>query len=551
MDITPGSGIVSIFQFESYRIERVFSEFIDNSLQSYLDHEDELKRMPSGGACRVDIWWKGDKITVTDNAYGMNEEEFGRALKPKSDNPLANFDNRLSVHGIGLNYASAYLGKVLHLVSTRYGSYDRYEAELNIDVLNKENTPTADVSVTSVEKDSHETVVTITQVTKKLTQAKEDALIQKLALIYRYYISSGTLILKFNGHKVAYSRPDIRVDENGERYQRNFASSFFVNGKEFQYSGWVGILPKGKQEITGLNLFQANRCIEIGWSHKDIFGSGNSFQNSRVVGEVFLSGITLSFTKDKFVWADDGTEDAFIKSLLSNEDFAYIIDICKTLKKEEDGDKIINQTTSESFGALGLDFITSEEELKPKTRERKRKKKAPEEEPKPATKKPLSDARELTEEELKTIVVPSDIPIPEIEPNAPAQPQDDNPTTPSESSEQPEDEESTTEPVFPRVFVDVADKKVAIYINSYAGRQTDDWASLSPYEDGYLLALNYKNRFIAKNFKKDKGAILANRLGIAIVAAMLRAQENGVSLKYGSLLLSSINEVFGSGGEED
>ena len=548
MDITPGSGIVSIFQFESYPIERVFSEFIDNALQSFLDHAEELRRMPSGGACRVDVWWQGDKITVTDNAYGMDEEEFGRALKPKSDNPQRNLEDRLSIYGIGLNYASAYLGKVLHLVSTRYNSYDRFEAEINIDVLNAENPPTAPVSVSSVDMDAHETVVTITQVTKKLTPAKEEALIQKLALIYRYYISKGDLILRFNGHKVKYERPDIRVDENGERYQRNFESSFFVNGKEFRYSGWVGILPKGKQEITGLNLFQAQRCIEIGWSHKDIFGSGNSFQNSRVVGEVFLSGITLSFTKDKFVWADDGTQDAFIKSLLANEDFVYIIDICETLRKEEDGDKIIKKTTTESFGSLGLDFISSEEELKPKVREKKKKK--DDEKPKPAeTEKPTMESRPLAQEELETIYVPSEVPV---------QPKRDrqditipSETIPEEDAEPADEGRNPEEHTFPKVFVTIAQKKVPVYINSFAGRPSEDWASLSQYEDGFLLSLNYKNRFIAKNFKKEKGAILANRLGIAIVAAMLRAQENGVSLKYGGLLLSSINEVFGSSGEDD
>ncbi len=550
MDITPGSGIVSIFQYESYRIERVFSEFIDNSLQSFLDHAEELKRMPSGGACKVDIWWKGDKITITDNAYGMNEEEFGRALKPKSDNPQGNMEDRLSVYGIGLNYASAYLGKVLHLVSTRYKCYERYEAEINIDVLNAENTPTAPVSVSSDDMETHETIVTITQLTKKLTQGKEEALIQKLALIYRYYISQGDLILRFNGHKVQYERPEIRVDDNGERYHRNFESSFFVNGKEFRYSGWVGILPKGRQEITGLNLFQAHRCIEIGWSHKDIFGSGNSFQNSRVVGEVFLSGITLSFTKDKFVWADDGTEDAFVKSLMANENFAYIIGVCKTLKKEEDGDKIITQTTAESFGSLGLDFITSEDELKPKVRERRKKKSPAEEKPKPSeTKKPGMEGRPLTQEELEAIHVPSDS-LPPMINDIPDSASQAEPSTDSQI-EAEEEEANPEERSFPKVFVDVGEKKAAIYINSFAGRPGEDWASLSEYKDGFLLSLNYKNRFIAKNFKKDKGAILANRLGIAIVAAVLRAQENGVSLKYGGMLLSSINEVFGSNGEDE
>ena len=43
-DVTVGSGIISIFQRQNFRLERVFSEFIDNSLQSFLDHQDVLKK---------------------------------------------------------------------------------------------------------------------------------------------------------------------------------------------------------------------------------------------------------------------------------------------------------------------------------------------------------------------------------------------------------------------------------------------------------------------------------------------------------------------------
>ena len=39
-DVTVESGIISIFQRQNFRLDRVFSEFIDNSLQSFLDHKE-------------------------------------------------------------------------------------------------------------------------------------------------------------------------------------------------------------------------------------------------------------------------------------------------------------------------------------------------------------------------------------------------------------------------------------------------------------------------------------------------------------------------------
>ena len=41
-DVTVESGIIAIFQSQSYKLERIFAEFIDNSLQSYIDHEEHI-----------------------------------------------------------------------------------------------------------------------------------------------------------------------------------------------------------------------------------------------------------------------------------------------------------------------------------------------------------------------------------------------------------------------------------------------------------------------------------------------------------------------------
>ncbi|MEI3504860.1 MAG: hypothetical protein V8Q77_00930 [Bacilli bacterium] len=47
-DVTVESGIISIFQRQNFRLDRVFSEFIDNSLQSFLDHKEVLKELEDG-----------------------------------------------------------------------------------------------------------------------------------------------------------------------------------------------------------------------------------------------------------------------------------------------------------------------------------------------------------------------------------------------------------------------------------------------------------------------------------------------------------------------
>ena len=83
-NIEVGTSIISAFQRIDIENFRIFSEFIDNSLQSYIDHKkvlvDELHVKP----CVVKIDWSSDEVIIRDNAFGMNKEDFSRALRLNS-----------------------------------------------------------------------------------------------------------------------------------------------------------------------------------------------------------------------------------------------------------------------------------------------------------------------------------------------------------------------------------------------------------------------------------------------------------------------------------
>ena len=56
VNITPGVSILSVLQHLNFRPWYAIAEFVDNSLQSFIDYRDPLEKLDEPGAqCEVDI----------------------------------------------------------------------------------------------------------------------------------------------------------------------------------------------------------------------------------------------------------------------------------------------------------------------------------------------------------------------------------------------------------------------------------------------------------------------------------------------------------------
>jgi hypothetical protein len=504
-DVTVGSGILGIFQSQSYKLERVIAEFIDNSLQSYLDHEKELKDLMNVQSCEVNIIWNDSYISVTDNAYGMNDEEFGRALKLKSYNPKGGEKDRLSVYGMGLKYAAAYLGNMYSIESSQYNEGCTRHAEIDVPKFVNENPTTVSAKIFDCMKDLHGTEVKITGLRIQKTPGKETDLKEKLATIYYHFMRSGKLKLTLNQIPIHYEMPQFRKKENGGSYFADINSDFQAGDCKYKITGWVGILPKGDQTKTGFNLVQANRVIQLGYKPEKIFGKGNSFQSSRMIGEIVFEGdhTIVSFSKDQFVWSDNGAEDAFINKLLSLDGVVEIIKACKSLKKEMNHQQIQQRT----YQQLNPDIIeTADNENKNK---------------------------------------------PEDTNNAPNA-QEDGKTNLTDSTTDAVDP-SMIDPAnnYQKLLVNIEDKKVSLYSDVYAGKRTEDWLKLERYKDGFLLHINYLNAYIADKYTTQKAIIDSNDMAIVICTSVLTAQGYGLKLSDANIFINSLNSIMKGKAEQN
>ena len=89
LNIQPNAGIMNVFSRLSYKPWYAIAEFVDNSTQSYYSNKKELKNSEEDYKLVVEVKYDDENKTlvIRDNAYGMEFEDFQRAiiLDSKSD----------------------------------------------------------------------------------------------------------------------------------------------------------------------------------------------------------------------------------------------------------------------------------------------------------------------------------------------------------------------------------------------------------------------------------------------------------------------------------
>lgn len=334
-NVSVETGIIATYQRMPQKLERVFAEFIDNSTQSYKDHRDSLIKANKNDACKVSITWNDEEIVISDNCFGMNHDDFRRALRlntPKEKYP----EKSRSQYGMGLKIAAAYLGNWYSIDSTQLGSSERYYSVVDIEEWKKSNPTKIDNNISDVKENMHYTKIVIKKLIKQFTAAIDKDLRKKLGNIYKAELANGELELTINGRPITSKDPELRINQDtGNEYFHAFEEQFEFNEKNYSFSGWIGILATASTDDAGFTLSQYGRGIVLGYRPPEIFGKSNSFQYQRLVGEIQLDDDKwkISFNKDTFIW-DDGLEKAFIECLKSNKEVSEIKNIAGELRRD-------------------------------------------------------------------------------------------------------------------------------------------------------------------------------------------------------------------------
>ena len=323
IDIKPNVGMYRVLKHIKYSPWFALAEFVDNSLQSFLAKNG--KYGITRDVCEVEITYEPNEnyLTITDNAYGISENEHQRAftagIPPSNRTGLSEF-------GVGMKSAGIWFSPNWTVKTQAIESEKEYEFVFDLDQIVK-NDGSIEPLIGSATAKKGYTEINLTNLNHRIKGRTLSKIKDHLRSIYRCFIREKKLKLTFNGEELIPSDPMILKavsafeDEDKEEKEWKKLINFEIsNGCKVR--GFVAIRERGSFSLAGLSLFRRNRLIvgsdEEKFKPKEIFGTPNSFTSLRVFGEIHLEGMEVSHTKDQFNFGE--YEEEFIDLLKEQMD---------------------------------------------------------------------------------------------------------------------------------------------------------------------------------------------------------------------------------------
>lgn len=326
INIRPTTGVYATYRRLSYEPWTAIAEFVDNSTQSFYDHKDKLFETKYYKKLIVDIEYikdnAGDMIVIKDNAFGMEMDDFERAVV--LDRPPKNTRGR-NEFGMGLKTAACWFGSWWSVESTQLGSTRRYRAVMDVDSLEKYKNEEIEVEEETVSYKEHYTIITIKRINKPITGARTKGAIKALlSSMYRADIRTGLIEIRYNGDILEFKEPPVYIehlcDGNTKEWKQNIDFDIEHNGEVLNVNGFIAIRLPGSIKDAGFTLLRRGRVVVGGpdknYRPNELFGDSNSFPYQRLYGELNLDNWRVTQAKDNFDWHNSGLEEKFIESLL-------------------------------------------------------------------------------------------------------------------------------------------------------------------------------------------------------------------------------------------
>jgi len=316
----------------------IFGEFIDNSISSYLQNREVLEEI-NGKNFKLIIelsYDDDDTIKITDNAAGIDEKNWYRALMPGD---IPEDDSGFNEFGMGMKYSAVWLSN--HWTLKSKSIHDDFQRIVNFDfheVVSKglEDLPYTENFDTKIK---HGTQLVLTQLEAgKVLRFPKKRTQDHIRSIYRnfirkenpffdnYRVDANVEIIAF-GKKLTYEEPGflktqwhkdrheyISLEQSPEIEWKYEFDKMIINPKskkqeKIRFSGFIGILPEIKQGNNGFSYFRRGRVVEGSGDEKvfpkKISSNPSSFRYKRLFGEFHFNDtdegkVESTFNKNAF-----------------------------------------------------------------------------------------------------------------------------------------------------------------------------------------------------------------------------------------------------------
>lgn len=333
VSIRPQVTMLSVLKHIEYQTWFALAEFIDNAIDSYLKNETKLREIEGDDfqlEVKVEINESENRITIRDNAGGINKSDYPRAFRAAEVPP----DNTgLSEFGMGMKSAACWFSDNWCVTTTALGEDNIKKVVFDMQKIFEDKLEELDVDIKPCDKNIHYTIVELFNV-NRIPKRKGVAKVKDhLRSIYREYTRKGILKLTLNGEELVFTDPKILFvpkhdTPNGKPILWYKKINFKIED-ELSVHGFVAIREKASTSEAGFALFRRGRVIEgsfdEGFRPDFIFGAPNSYRYQRVFGELHLEGFSVNFTKKGIQW--DENLEIFLRLLkddISSKDFPLL-----------------------------------------------------------------------------------------------------------------------------------------------------------------------------------------------------------------------------------
>ena len=361
VDITPAPRILRVLGEIPFQPWQCIAELIDNAIDAFVD---DSSIGTSSEKRSIDVAWSRDSVAsgqrtleIHDNASGMTLEQIQNAVRAgySSNDPVS----KLGLFGMGFNIATARLGDVTEIYSTRKGDTEWIGLRIDFDVLNRTGMFKAPVlRRDKVNPHEHGTVITVSKLKSGIRETlsnKENEIRKILQQVYSPLLRESDISVTVRGKRLVAQKPCVWDKKRYVMYaaigrpvqavidiDHSFGSSFFdteknrylteeesdeitsacadgtpipdnIVSREKRVTGWIGIQRYANPDDFGIDLIRNGRKILM--SDKTFFYYDNPWTNTRelqypvelgstvggrIVGELNVDFLPPTYQKNDF-----------------------------------------------------------------------------------------------------------------------------------------------------------------------------------------------------------------------------------------------------------